>query len=165
MSNRITQTKGFVIVSVLVWVFCIVFVSLFLLLPQVLSYLIFALLPAPVFICLIWNLKSTHVNIPVPADEKCGIVRILVALLIHYFVTIFPIVIRFMFFENPGNFWDWIYLSENSHICVTLFLLSYFMDMILFLLLCKGFMDKLLKRLCCCMVGNPGENNSNKSPV
>uniref|UniRef100_A0A087YGH3 G-protein coupled receptors family 1 profile domain-containing protein n=1 Tax=Poecilia formosa TaxID=48698 RepID=A0A087YGH3_POEFO len=145
LSNCITQTKGFVIVSVLVWVFCFLFVPLIFACRQELSYLIFALLPAPVFtVCLLWTLNTVDVQTSIPDDEKCRNVRLLIALLLQYFVTIFPTVILFM----PNQHNSQIYPSLPSYSYLTLFLHSYVIDLLLFVFLCKGFMEKLLMCLC-----------------
>uniref|UniRef100_A0A087YGH5 G-protein coupled receptors family 1 profile domain-containing protein n=1 Tax=Poecilia formosa TaxID=48698 RepID=A0A087YGH5_POEFO len=158
-SSCITQTKGFVIVSVFVWVFCLVFVPLFISLRQKLSCLIFALLPAPVLLtCLVVSLKHVCGTVSVPAEEKCRTVGILVVLLLHYSVAVFPIVISSFVFNNFWSFSPDIYLS--------LFLLGYFFDLLLFVVMCKGLIEKLLKCLCCCCrMENVERNDGSRSSV
>ncbi|XP_008428330.1 uncharacterized protein LOC103477172 [Poecilia reticulata] len=144
-SSCITQTKGFVIVTVFVWVFCLVFVPLFVLLRQEYSCLIFALLPAPVLLtCLVVALKHLCGNMSVPAEENRRTVGILVILLIHYSVAVFPIVISSFGFQPYSD------RFKVPDIYLTLFLLGYFLDLLLFVVMCKGLIEKLLKCLCCC---------------
>ncbi|XP_014867601.1 PREDICTED: uncharacterized protein LOC106933080 isoform X1 [Poecilia mexicana] len=163
-SSCITQTKGFVIVSVFVWVFCLVFVPLFISLGQGLSCLIFALLPAPVLLtCLVVSLKHVCGTVSVPAEEKRRTVGILVVLLLHYSVAVFPIVISSFVFNNFQPFSPRI---EIPDIYLSLFLLGYFFDLLLFVVMCKGLIEKLLKCLCCCCrMENVERNDGSRSSV
>lgn len=151
------------IVSVLVWVFCLVFVPLFISLEQGSSYLIFALLPAPVLLtCLVVSLKYICGNMSVPAEEKRRTVGILVVLLIHYTVSVFPIVISCFGFHHFQPYLD---RFEIPDIYLTLFLLGYFFDLLLFVVMCKGLIEKLLICFCCCRRENVEQTDGSRSSV
>lgn len=162
-SSCIMQTAGFVIVSLLVWVFCLVFVPLFISLRQGSSYLIFVLLPAPVLItCLVVSLKYIVGNMSVPAEEQRRTVGSLVVMLIHYTVSVLPIVISSLGFHHFPSYLDRL---EIPDIYLTLFLLGYSFDLLLFVVMCKGLIEKLLICFCCCRRENVERTEDSRSSV
>uniref|UniRef100_A0A669B1L3 G-protein coupled receptors family 1 profile domain-containing protein n=1 Tax=Oreochromis niloticus TaxID=8128 RepID=A0A669B1L3_ORENI len=81
------QTEGSVLVCVLVWVFCSVSVALAVFLYEFVRLIIYAALPAPLFIfCLAGTLKALPAATSVPTEEKRRIVGTLVLLLLNYFL-------------------------------------------------------------------------------
>uniref|UniRef100_A0A3Q0T8I3 G-protein coupled receptors family 1 profile domain-containing protein n=1 Tax=Amphilophus citrinellus TaxID=61819 RepID=A0A3Q0T8I3_AMPCI len=91
------QTKGSVLVCVVVWVLCIVSVPLAIVLQETLRLFIYGLLPAPLFIfCLAGTLKALPAATSVPREEKQRVVGTLVLLLLNYFLMILPTIICVM---------------------------------------------------------------------
>ncbi|XP_030604640.1 uncharacterized protein LOC115793684 [Archocentrus centrarchus] len=117
----IRQTQGSVLVCVLVWVLCVVSVPLAIVLQDSSRLVIYALLPAPLFIsCLAGTLKTLPAATSVPREEKQRVVGTLVLLLLNYFVMILPIIICKMLY------------CSYFYIAFIFFLLSPFVDLILF---------------------------------
>ncbi|KAL3971701.1 zona pellucida sperm-binding protein 1 [Sarotherodon galilaeus] len=140
------QTNGSLLVCVLVWVFCIVSVALAIILHDLVRLIIYAALPAPLFIiCVAGTLKALPAATSVPTEEKRRTVGTLVLLLLNYFLINLPAVIL-------------LTLKLELHFPITtidftimiLFLFSSLLDLILFVFKCKGPIDRLLARLCCC---------------
>uniref|UniRef100_A0A669EY95 G-protein coupled receptors family 1 profile domain-containing protein n=1 Tax=Oreochromis niloticus TaxID=8128 RepID=A0A669EY95_ORENI len=140
------QTNSSLLVCVLVWVFCIVSVALAIILHDLVRLIIYAALPAPLFIiCLAGTLKALPAATSVPTEEKRRIVGTLVLLLLNYFLINLPAVIL-------------LTLKLELHFPITtidftimiLFLFSSLLDLILFVFKCNGPIDRLLARLCCC---------------
>ncbi|XP_039890112.1 uncharacterized protein LOC120735002 [Simochromis diagramma] len=140
------QTEGSVLVCVLVWVFCIVSVALAVFSYEFVRLIIYAALPAPLFIfCLAGTLKALPAATSVPTEEKRRIVGTLVLLLLNYFLINLPAIILLTLNSYP-HFPD----TLIDFIIVILFLFSSLLDFILFAFMCKGPIDRLLARLCCC---------------
>ncbi|XP_014867613.1 PREDICTED: uncharacterized protein LOC106933090 [Poecilia mexicana] len=142
----VTQTKGLLIVCVFVWMFSLGSGPVFLKFLHGLLFLIFALLPAPVFIVsLFWTLKSINTNVSVSSEETDRTMGMLLVLLVNYFVSIFPAVIYYIYLGDFNR-----YYFKIADIFLTLFLLGPCLDLILFVFMCEGLTDKLLLRLCSC---------------
>ncbi|KAL3971700.1 carboxypeptidase N regulatory subunit [Sarotherodon galilaeus] len=140
------QTEGSLLVCVLVWPFCIVSVALAVFLYEYVRLIIYAALPAPLFIfCIAGTLKALPAATSVPTEEKRRIVGTLVLLLLNYFLINLPAVTLLtlnLYLRFPETLIDFIIIS--------LFLFSSLLDFILFAFMCKGPIDRLLARLCCC---------------
>ncbi|KAL3971698.1 zona pellucida sperm-binding protein 1 [Sarotherodon galilaeus] len=140
------QTEGSVVICVLVWVLCGVSVALAIFLYEFVRLIIYAALPAPLFIfCLAGTLKALPAATSVPTEEKRRTVGTLVLLLLNYFLINLPAVILLTLNLGrrfPGRLTDFIFMI--------LFLFSSLLDLILFAFMCKGPIDRLLARLCCC---------------
>uniref|UniRef100_A0A669DB30 Uncharacterized LOC109204762 n=1 Tax=Oreochromis niloticus TaxID=8128 RepID=A0A669DB30_ORENI len=140
------QTKGSVLVCVLVWTFCIVSVALAIFLNEFVRLIIYAALPAPLFIfCLAGTLKALPAATSVPTEEKRRTVGTLVLLLLNYFLINLPAVILLPVSLRPRR-----PETATDFIIMIFFLLSSLLDFILFAFMCKGPIDRLLARLCCC---------------
>ncbi|XP_025753399.1 uncharacterized protein LOC112841986 [Oreochromis niloticus] len=140
------QTEGSVLVCVLVWVLCIVSVALAVFLYEFVRLIIYAALPAPLFIfCLAGTLKALPAATSVPTEEKQRIVGTLVLLLLNYFLINLPAVILLTL-----NLYPHFPETLIDFIIIILFLFSSLLDFILFAFMCKGPIDRLLARLCCC---------------
>ncbi|XP_039477906.1 uncharacterized protein LOC120443371 [Oreochromis aureus] len=140
------QTKGSVLVCVLVWVLCSVSVALAVFLYEFVRLIIYAALPAPLFIfCLAGTLKALPAATSVPTEEKRRTVGTLVLLLLNYFLINLPAVILLTL-----NFETHFPVKTIDFIIMILFLFSSLLDFILCIFMCKGPIDRLLVRLCCC---------------
>uniref|UniRef100_I3J0N9 Uncharacterized LOC102078076 n=2 Tax=Oreochromis niloticus TaxID=8128 RepID=I3J0N9_ORENI len=139
------QTKASVLVCVLVWVLCIVSVPLGVVLEEFVRFIIYALLPTPLFIfSLAGTIKALPAAPSVPTEEKRRIIGMLVVLLLNYLFMLPTIIIHNLINSS---------LSDHTQIhvmFVILFLLSPFVDLILFVFMWKGPIDRLLALLCCC---------------
>ncbi|XP_039640218.1 G-protein coupled receptor 4-like [Perca fluviatilis] len=137
-----------VVVCVLVWtlplVYC--FISFFLNTPNlsVIIYCIFFFLPLPLLIFfLVGTLKVLSASISVHADEKRRIVAMLVLVLLIYTLLFLPTTI--------------FCLKEGDRCDTTINSLPYFSirlsplaDLVLYIFMRKGAIDKLLASVCCC---------------
>ncbi|XP_030603739.1 uncharacterized protein LOC115793108 [Archocentrus centrarchus] len=133
----IRQTKGSVLVCVLVWVLCVITAPLAIFLDQFLCILISALLPAPLFIfSLAGTIKILPAATSVPIEEKRRILGMSVLLLLNYFLMTLPVIVCYILhFRLFDTLWF-------------LFLTCPLMDLSLFFLMGKGVFDKLLACLC-----------------
>ncbi|XP_006784006.1 uncharacterized protein LOC102792140 [Neolamprologus brichardi] len=144
------QTRSSVVVCVLVWAFCIVSVPLAIILKEFVRLIIYALLPAPLSIfCLAWTFTALPAATSVPTEDKRRSLGTLVLLFFNYFVMILPTVI-FPILDFLADIKLFCYFIPIS----ILFLLCPFVDLILFLFMQKGCIDKLLVCLCCCSMNN-----------
>uniref|UniRef100_A0A3P9DQJ7 G-protein coupled receptors family 1 profile domain-containing protein n=1 Tax=Maylandia zebra TaxID=106582 RepID=A0A3P9DQJ7_9CICH len=144
------QIKRSLLVSALVWAFCIITVVPATVFEQFIIPPIFALLPAPLFIvCLAGTIKALRAATSVPTEEKRRTVGTLVLLLFNYCLIVIQIWIVWWLFP-------WVYVPSPFHCCFietvvfSLFLLHPFLDLILFVFMQRGCIDKLLACLCCC---------------
>uniref|UniRef100_A0A3B4G0M0 G-protein coupled receptors family 1 profile domain-containing protein n=1 Tax=Pundamilia nyererei TaxID=303518 RepID=A0A3B4G0M0_9CICH len=129
------QTRSSVLVCVLVWAFCIVSVPLAIVLDELGRLFIHAVLPGPLFIfCLARTFRALPAATSVPTEEKRRSLGILILLFFYYFLIVVSTIISniFRYFSVVFGF----------------FLLSPFVDLILFLFMLKGCIDKLLACLC-----------------
>ncbi|XP_030604590.1 uncharacterized protein LOC115793658 [Archocentrus centrarchus] len=140
----IRHMKGSVVACVVIWILCIVTVCLAV--EKVFLVSILALFFAPLFILfLAGSLMALPAATSVPVDEKRRIMGAVVLLFLNYFVMIFPMIT--------------LTLHARSHqpdaysvdAVLRLFLLSPFADLILFVFMWKGWTDRLLAYLCCCI--------------
>lgn len=146
--NCIRQTKGSVLLSVLVWILSIITVPL-----AVLFYVI--LLPVLIFFnlvafflfvfTLVWTLKTLPAAPSVPTEEKQRIVEILVLLLVNHCLTFLPLIIFYisLYFLAYFSYFPVLLIHMN------LFLFNPFMDVILVFLMRKDPIDNQLLSLCC----------------
>ncbi|XP_035848323.1 G-protein coupled receptor 4-like [Sander lucioperca] len=108
----------------------------------------FFLLPLPLLIFfLVRTLKALSASISVPADEKRRIVGMLVLVLLIYMLLFLP---RIILFLKEGNRYD-ITLTDLSSVFVRLSPLA---DLVLYVFMRKGAIDKLLASVCCCRMDN-----------
>uniref|UniRef100_A0A8C9Y623 G-protein coupled receptors family 1 profile domain-containing protein n=1 Tax=Sander lucioperca TaxID=283035 RepID=A0A8C9Y623_SANLU len=141
-----------VVVCVLVWIISLVycFSSLFWNTPNlsVIIYCIFFLLPLPLLIFfLVRTLKVLSASISVHADEKRRIVAMLVLVLVIYTLLFLPTMI---FCLKEGDRCD---TTINSLPYVSI-RLSPLADLVLYVFMRKGAIDKLLASVCCCRMDN-----------
>lgn len=149
-----------VILCALVWVCSFGFIPLLFKFAKGLLVLVIAIFPAPVFIvCLFWALKWINANMSVSAEEKHGDMGTLLLLWVNYMVSIFPVVIYFIYLGDFNR-----YFFKIADIFLTFFLLSPCMDLILFIFMCKGLIGKLLILCCCKSEANDG-SDLNRSSV
>ncbi|CAI5654940.1 unnamed protein product [Oreochromis niloticus] len=151
--NCIRQTKGSLLVSVLVWILCVITASLCIVLNQhfLITILVFNL--SPLFILsFAWTLRALPSATSVPTDEKRRVLGTLVVLLLNHFLMIFPMAVCYTLIFK--------YCTDFPYSVISLFLLSPFMDLVLFVFMHKGPIDRLLARLCCCGMDNTVGNLS-----
>ncbi|XP_038581924.1 G-protein coupled receptor 4-like [Micropterus salmoides] len=139
--------KTSVVVCVLVWVLTVVCVVLLFFFPDVVTLIVSAvlfLLPFPLLIFfLVGTLKALSASISVPSDEKRRIVGILVLLLLIYTLPFLPIILQFVNLKH----------HENLAILFFIFVrLNPLADLFLYVFMRKGFIDKILASVCCCIV-------------
>ncbi|KAM3606862.1 uncharacterized protein V6R79_024643 [Siganus canaliculatus] len=140
-------TRTSVVVSVLVWILCaVVFVGTFFALASlpVLGLIIIGflfLLPVPLFIfCLAATLGALSAC-RLPAEEKRRIVAVLVLVLLIY--ILFFLTLGFFIFFN----FSFILIRLNP-----------LADLVLYVFMRKGAVDKLLASVCCCKM-NGGDSS------
>ena len=143
--------KTSVVVCVLVWMLPLVFY-----LPSYLTVdnrgtfillSVYIFLPLPLFIfCLVGTLRALSAAINVPADEKRRIVGILVVVLLIYTLLFLPTVVSFL-----GE----TFINNDFHNTAVIFLcLSPLADLIMYMFIRKGVVDRLLASLCCCKINS-----------
>lgn len=141
--DSIRQTTISVLACAVIWVICIITISVAA--GKEFIVCILAILLAPLYIlCLAGTLKCLPAATPVPVKEKQRIVGAVVLLFLNYFVMILPMIVLVLR----------ISYTEDSHsldVIVTLFLFSPFVDLILFFFMCDWFTDKLVASLFCCI--------------
>ncbi|XP_051254015.1 mas-related G-protein coupled receptor member A4-like [Dicentrarchus labrax] len=132
--------KSSVLICVLVWV-----------VPPVIFFLhifrrnplpIFLLLPFPLFIFfLVGVLKALSASISVPSDEKRRIVGILVLVLLIYTLLFLPFIIWML---------RQIYNGTLYNLSLMFVRLSPLADLVLYIFMRKGIIEKILASVCCC---------------
>ncbi|KAM4729224.1 G-protein coupled receptor 4-like [Anableps anableps] len=151
--RRNSQTS--VVVCIVVWVLALPFLLAILFNPyiQIYAYILtfLFLFPFPLFIFfLVGTIKALSGAHSVPADEKIRIVAILVAVLLIYKILFLPIII-----------WS---LVEDSLIFQTVVSVCIYCsplaDTVLYLLIRKSLLDKVLTSLCFCKMSNNQEMSS-----
>lgn len=145
--NCIRQTKGSLLVSVLVWILCVITAPLCIVLNQhfLITILVFNLSPLLIF-SFAWTLRALPSATSVPTDEKRRVLGTLVVLLLNHFLMIFPMAVCYTLMFK--------YRIDFPYSVISLFLLSPFMDLVLFIFMRKGPIDRLLAHLCCCGMDN-----------
>ncbi|XP_038586177.1 G-protein coupled receptor 4-like isoform X2 [Micropterus salmoides] len=150
--------KTSVVLCVLVWVLCGVCAFLINLSVDMIRYILFPillLLPFPLLIFfLVGTLKALSASTSVPSDEKRRIVGILVLVLLIYTLLFLPRIICFLKAYND----DCLLLQRCNFILNNLSIiflrLSPLADLFLYVLMRKGFIDKLLASVCCCRMNS-----------
>ncbi|XP_039640643.1 G-protein coupled receptor 4-like [Perca fluviatilis] len=115
---------------------------------------VFFLLPLPLLIFfLVGTLKALSASISVPADEKRRIVGMLVLVLLIYTLLFLP---RIILFLKEGKRYN-IILTDLSSVLVRVFPLA---DLVLYVFMRKGAIDKLLASVCCCRMDSNDASSS-----
>ncbi|KAM3606671.1 uncharacterized protein V6R79_020910 [Siganus canaliculatus] len=145
------STRHSVVVSVLVWILCPA-VSVVLLFhgTELIStiFSIFSLLPVLLFLfCLGGTLRALS-SCRLPAEEKRRIVAVLVLVLLIYILFFLPAVITVLT-------WKQLIIYELPFILLRLNPLA---DLVLYVFMQKGVVDKLLASVCCCKL-NSGDSS------
>lgn len=146
------------VVCVIVWTLPLVFVlplyfGVEFVVFQIISA-IFLLAPFPLLIFfLVGTLKALSAAISVPSDEKRRIVGMLVLVLLIYTLLFLPTVIVFLV-EEAGNH------DTYYNLCLMLLRFSPLADLILYVFMRKGVIDKLLASLCCCRMDSDDNSRS-----
>lgn len=121
------QPKGSMLVSLLIWIFCIATVVPIVVFEKFFILYIFALLPALLFILfLVWTFHALAADTLVPTEEKQRIVRIFLLFFFNYFLMILPGVIC-----SIGVFLAQPCFQVIIDKLLTLLLLGPFLDLIL----------------------------------
>ncbi|XP_047458582.1 psychosine receptor-like [Mugil cephalus] len=141
-------TKTSVVVCVLVWILPVIyFLPYYFRVDLQITGIVFAvylLLPLPLFIFFLGGtLKALSASISVSSDEKRRIVAVLVVVLLIYILLFLPCVILLLVGEARMN----ISFTTVSEILLQLSPLA---DLILYIFMRKGTIDKILASLCCC---------------
>ncbi|TDH01591.1 hypothetical protein EPR50_G00182000 [Perca flavescens] len=145
-----------IVVCVLVWVFPLIFVFSHVFWPVPASLMpitlaILFLLPFPLLIFfLVGTLKSLSASISVQADEKRRIVAMLVMVLVIYTLLFLPRIIMFLIQYNTV-------LNILSDVFI---MTSPLADLVLYIFMRKGAIDKLLTSVCCCRMDRNDGNIS-----
>ncbi|XP_044228003.1 G-protein coupled receptor 4-like [Thunnus albacares] len=115
---------------------------------------VFLLVPFPLLIFFLGGtLKSLSAAISVPSDEKRRIVEILVLVLLIYTVLFLPTIIWYLVEDTRYN-------DTFSYLTFMLLKLSPLADLILYVFIRKGAIDKLLASLCCCRMNSDDNSRS-----
>ncbi|XP_030298099.1 G-protein coupled receptor 4-like [Sparus aurata] len=132
-----------VLVCVVVWALTLVNLPIFLVNKEVLPVIhgIIFLLPLPLFIFFLGGTLRALSASRVPSDEKRRIVGILVLVLLIYTLLFLPRAIFYLTDKKEEC------LYHLSHMCLKL---SPIADLLLYVFMRKGSIDKLLASLCCC---------------
>ncbi|XP_044228185.1 mas-related G-protein coupled receptor member B1-like [Thunnus albacares] len=146
------------VVCVVVWILPLVYVlPLYFLVKFEISETIFAvflLIPFPLFIFFLGGtLKSLFAAISVSSDEKRRIVGMLVLVLLIYTLLFLPSIIWSLVEEASDN-----YTFDNLTFILLRF--SPLADLILYVFMRKGVIDKLLASLCCCRMDSDDNSRS-----
>ena len=133
-------TKTPVLVCVVVWALTLANLPIFLVNKKVLPIIfgIIFLLPLPLFIFLLGGTIRALSASRVPPEEKRRIVGILVLVLLIYTLLFLPRTIYYLTKQD--------YLYHLSHMCLKL---SPIADLLLYVFMRKGSIDKLFASLCC----------------
>ncbi|KAM7385215.1 hypothetical protein PAMP_001309 [Pampus punctatissimus] len=116
-------------------------------------FAVFFLFPFPLLIfSLGGSLKALSAAIRVPSDEKRRIVGILVLVLLIYTLLFLPSVIWILAEETRSN--------TFNKVTTKLLQISPLADMILYIFIRKGPMDKLFACLCCCRMDSDDNSKS-----
>ncbi|XP_039639706.1 G-protein coupled receptor 4-like [Perca fluviatilis] len=143
-----------VVVCVLVWIISLAIGSTFVFgyfseIP-VTILAIFFLLPLPLLIFfLVGTLKALSASISVQADEKRRIVAMLVLVLLIYMLLFLPRIIRFHRYDMTLYILSYVFIK-----------LSPLADLVLYVFLRKGAIDKLLASVCCCRMDSNDVSSS-----
>ncbi|XP_042288691.1 G-protein coupled receptor 4-like isoform X1 [Thunnus maccoyii] len=115
---------------------------------------VFLLVPFPLLIFFLGGtLKSLSAAISVPSDEKQRIVGMLVLVLLIYTLLFLPNIIWYLVGEDRHN-------DTFSELTFILLRFSPLADLILYIFMRKGAIDKLLASLCCCRMDSDDKSRS-----
>ncbi|XP_067466970.1 ovarian cancer G-protein coupled receptor 1-like [Thunnus thynnus] len=115
---------------------------------------VFFLVPFPLLIFFLGGtLKSLFAAISVPSDEKRRIVGILVLVLLIYTLVFLPKIIWILVEEARDN-------DTFDNLTFILLRFSPLADLILYVFMRKGAIDKLLASLCCCRMDSDDNSRS-----
>ncbi|XP_034754426.1 ovarian cancer G-protein coupled receptor 1-like [Etheostoma cragini] len=147
---RLRRTiKISVVVCVLVWVVPLFYFLCSLLWRRrefLIPLYIFSLLPLPLLIFfLAGTLKALSASISVPADRKRRIVGMLVLVLLIYLLLFLPIINTHRKTQTKDKYYTTLDILSN-----VLVKFSPLADLVLYVFMRKGAIDKLLASVCCC---------------
>ncbi|XP_044228180.1 G-protein coupled receptor 4-like isoform X1 [Thunnus albacares] len=148
--------KSSLVVCVVVWTLPLVFVLpfYFWLESSLKIFAVFLLVPFPLLIFFLGGtLKSLSAAISVSSDEKRRIMGILVLVLLIYTLLFLPTII-WLLVETA------IYNHTLNYLNVVFLKLSPLADLILYVFMRKGVIDKLLASLCCCRMDSDDNSRS-----
>ncbi|XP_042290130.1 G-protein coupled receptor 4-like [Thunnus maccoyii] len=115
---------------------------------------VFLLVPFPLLIFFLGGtLKSLSAAISVSSDEKRRIVGMLVLVVLIYTLLFLPTTIMYLRAETTDKY-------EFSMLFAILLRLSPLADLILYVFMRKGAIDKLLASLCCCRMNSDDKSRS-----
>ncbi|XP_035536260.1 ovarian cancer G-protein coupled receptor 1-like [Morone saxatilis] len=141
--------KTSVVVCVMVWALILVVLLTFYFWvhPEIIDTVsgIFLLLPLPVFIFFLGGTLKALSASRVPSDEKRRIVGILVLVLLIYMLLFLPRIIYFLTYT-----WNYIF----DMLSLMFVKLSPLADLVLYVFMRKGTIDKVLASVCCRMDSN-----------
>ncbi|XP_042290128.1 G-protein coupled receptor 4-like [Thunnus maccoyii] len=146
------------VVCVVVWTLPLVYVLPYYywvdhMVTNTFSY-VFLLVPFPLLIFFLGGtLKSLSAAISVPSDEKRRIVGMLVLVLLIYTLLFLPNIIWYLVGEDRYN-------HTFSELTLILLRFSPLADLILYVFIRKGAIDKLLASLCCCRMNSDDNSRS-----
>ncbi|XP_031164280.1 G-protein coupled receptor 4-like [Sander lucioperca] len=145
-----------IVVCVLVWIFSPIYCFCFLFINfsdiSLTITTIFVLLPLPLLIFfLVGTLKALSASISVPADEKRRIVAMLVMVLLIYTLLFLPGPILFL---KEGNRFNFLRVLFNVFLR-----LSPLADLVLYVFMRKGVIDKFLAPVCCCIMDSNDDSS------
>lgn len=149
--HGIRQPKSSVLICFIVWGLsfsAVFFLSNYEDVLPIFVFAVFALaiLSAPVMVfCLARTLRSLTATTSVSTEEKRRVVAGLVLLVVSYTEMILSTDIWSVLFN-----YSFLYCLSSFKVIVYTFLLNPFVDLVLFVFMCKGPVDKLLGYLCCC---------------
>ncbi|XP_042290131.1 G-protein coupled receptor 4-like, partial [Thunnus maccoyii] len=144
------------VVCVVVWTLPLVFVllSFFWFESSFIIRGVVFLVPFPLLIFFLGGtLKSLSAAISVSSDEKQRIVGILVLVLLIYTLLFLPTIIIYLVEKTRDN-------QIFSYLTVIFLQLSPLADLILYVFMKKGVIDKLLASLCCCRMDSDDNSRS-----
>ena len=136
---------------VLVWVLPLVYRIIFIFWVKNLLIIlgVFLLLPLPLLIFFLKALSTSRV----PSDEKRQVVGVLVLVLLIYTLLFLPEIIWHLSLGHLHN--STLYILSNIGLR-----LSPLADLILYVFMRKGTIDKLLSSVCCCRMDTDDTNSS-----
>ncbi|XP_078141509.1 uncharacterized protein LOC144539639 [Centroberyx gerrardi] len=153
--------KVSLVVSFMVWAFSLVLFILIYFMPFRFPFILFSislLLPFPLLIFfLAGTLKALSVSISVPPEEKRRIVGVLVLVLLNYTLLFLPLIITCLAIESQTE-------PIHPNLCLIFVQFSPLVDLVLYVFMRKGAVDKLLACLCRCRMTSDEEQGQNPNP-
>ncbi|XP_073337976.1 proteinase-activated receptor 1-like [Pagrus major] len=152
-----------VVVSVATWVLSLAFA-----LPLIfgvkfkvlkITFGIFSLLPLPLLIFFLGGTIKALSASRVPSDEKRRIVGILVLVLLIYTLLFLPTIVQYL--AKAGTFVDWTFKS----LAFGFRRVSPLVDLLLYVFMRKGIIDKLLAAVCCCRMNSNDSSRMDSNDV